>query len=201
MRELKECDFRAACDVTNPLCGENGASAVFGPQKGADAEMVLSMDKWLRRYAEIVKEKYPEADPMQPGTGAAGGLGFAFRTFLKAELESGVRIVLEETHMEQYIQESDIVVTGEGKLDRQTVMGKAPIGVAHLAKKYNKPVIAFAGAAAEDAVLCNKEGIDAFFPIVREAITEKEAMKKENAYRNMVLTSEQVFRLIHAIRT
>ena len=152
MPELKECRFRIACDVTNPLCGRNGASRIYGPQKGATPEMIEKMDEWLAHYADIVRESHPDADAARYGTGAAGGLGFAFSVFLNGELESGVKIVLDETELEKSIIDSDIVVSGEGRLDGQTVQGKAPIGVAHLAKKYKKTVIAFSGAVEETAV-------------------------------------------------
>lgn len=128
--------------------------------------------------------------------GAAGGLGFAFQTFLKGTLESGVKIILEETGVAELLQDADYVITGEGRLDGQTVQGKAPVGVAKLAKKYDKPVLAFSGSVAEGAEICNQEGIDAFFPIVRSAVNPEEAMKEENAVRNMADAVEQVFRLI-----
>ena len=117
--ELRDCTFRIACDVTNPLCGERGASAVYGPQKGATPEMVHQMDAWLERYAALAKETFPEADADFPGTGAAGGMGFAFRTFLGGRLNSGTRIVLDETHLEDYVKDADFVITGEGRLLRQ----------------------------------------------------------------------------------
>ena len=194
--ELKECHFKIACDVTNPLCGEQGCSAVFGPQKGATLSMVEEMDKWLMHYAALTKEKYPQSDRNKPGTGAAGGLGFAFLSYTNAVLESGVKIVLEETKLEEYIKNADIVITGEGRLDGQTVMGKAPIGVAGMAKKYGKRVLAFSGCTTEDAVLCNQHGIDAFFPILRSVTTLEEAMSPEKARENLAATVEQVFRLI-----
>lgn len=194
--ELKECHFKVACDVANPLCGEQGCSAVFGPQKGATPSMVEKMDKWLMHYAALTKEKYPQSDRNKPGTGAAGGLGFAFLSYTNAVLESGVKIVLEETKLEQYIKNADIVITGEGRLDGQTVMGKAPIGVAGMAKKYGKRVLAFSGCTTEDAVLCNHHGIDAFFPILRSVTTLEEAMSPEKARENLAATVEQVFRLI-----
>lgn len=197
--ELKECTFRIACDVTNTLCGEYGASAVFGPQKGATTEMTKMMDKWLESYAYLSKKKYNKANIRTPGTGAAGGLGFAFLTFTNSVLESGIKIVLEETALEDYIKDADIVITGEGRLDCQTVMGKAPIGVAGLAKKYNKMVIAFSGCVEENAVLCNEHGIDAFFPILRNVVSLSEAIDSNNAARNMTDTVEQVFRLIRRI--
>lgn len=196
MPELKECTFRIACDVTNTLCGKEGASAVYGPQKGADPGMVLQMDRWLADYAALSRKKYPRADMEQPGTGAAGGLGFAFLTYMDSKLESGIRIVLEETRLEEYVQHADIVITGEGRLDEQTAMGKAPVGVAEIAKKYQKKVIAFAGSVTEAAGVCNEKGIDAFFPILRKAVSLEEAMEQKNAEENMSAAAEQVFRLI-----
>lgn len=198
--ELASCSFRIACDVTNPLCGEQGSSAVFGPQKGADPEMIRQMDGWLADYAKIAKKNFPKADPEYPGTGAAGGLGFAFLTFTNAVLESGIKIVLDETRLEDYIREADIVVTGEGRLDGQTVMGKAPVGVAEIAKRYNKKVVAFAGSVAKDGGACNEHGIDAFFPILRGICTLQEAMDKDTAAQNLAGTAEQVFRLAKAMK-
>jgi len=195
--ELKECSFRIACDVTNPLCGERGCSAVYGPQKGATPEMVKEMDAWLSDYAKLVAEKYESADAEYPGTGAAGGMGFAFLAYTNAVLESGIKIILEETKLEDYVKDADIVITGEGRLDGQTAFGKAPIGVAKIAKKFDKTVLAFAGAVTKDAVVCNEHGIDAFFPILRRIQTLQEAMTPEIARDNMVTTVEQVFRLIN----
>ncbi len=196
--ELKDCFFKVACDVTNPLCGEVGCSAVFGPQKGATPEMVRQMDGWLARYAEIAAESFPNANAKTPGTGAAGGLGFAFLTFTNAVLESGIKIILDETRLEDYVKDADIVVTGEGRLDSQTAMGKAPIGVAEIAKKYDKKVLAFSGAVTKDAGVCNEHGIDAFFPILRGVVTLEEAMDHNNAEANMIAAVEQAFRLVKA---
>ncbi len=195
MEELKECTFRIACDVTNPLCGPLGASAVYGPQKGADPQMISELDGYLGHFALLAKGLRPSADPEVPGTGAAGGLGYAFLTFTNAVLESGIRIVMEETGLEEHVKNADLVVTGEGCLDGQTVQGKAPIGVAGLAKKYGKPVIAFSGIVKKDAAVCNEAGIDAFFPILRRVGTLEEAMNPKNARENLLETSEQVFRL------
>ena len=199
--ELRDCTFRIACDVTNPLCGEHGASAVYGPQKGATPEMVRQMDRWLADYAALAKKTFPEADAEFPGTGAAGGLGFAFLTFLGGRLNSGTRIVLDETHLEDYVKDADFVVTGEGRLDEQTMMGKAPSGVAKIAKRHGKTVIAFSGSVTEDAAACNAKGIDAFFPILRRVVTLQDAMDHETAAHNMANTVEQVFRLIRACIT
>ena len=197
--ELKECNFRVACDVKNPLCGKLGCSIVFGPQKGADLQMITLMDKWLEHYANVTSKKYfyKKINAKQEGTGAAGGLGFAFLAYMNATLESGIKIVLEETNLENYIKNADVVITGEGQLDGQTIFGKAPIGVAQIAKKYKKPVIAFSGSVKKDAILCNKYGIDAFFSILSEIQTLQDAMTLDVARENIILTVEQVFRLIN----
>lgn len=197
--ELKECYFKVACDVSNTLCGDQGCSAIFGPQKGATPSMIMQMDKWLADYAGLTQKKYPKANMNQAGTGAAGGLGFAFLSYMNASLESGIKIILDETKLESYVREADMVITGEGRLDGQTVMGKAPIGVANIAKKYGKTVIAFSGCVTEDAVVCNEHGIDAFFPILRTVTTLNDAMDSENARKNMVSAVEQVFRMINQL--
>ena len=194
--ELSQCSFHIACDVTNPLCGENGCSAVYGPQKGADPEMLRQMDQWMERYGDLAARTFPAADKEAPGAGAAGGLGFAFLTFLNGSLESGVGMVLKEINLKDDIRDADLVITGEGRLDAQTVMGKAPIGVAHLAKEYGKPVIAFSGAVTREAGLCNQHGIDAFFPIMRSVVSLQEALDPGEARINAADTAEQVFRLI-----
>ena len=196
--ELAECEFRVACDVTNILCGEEGCSAVFGPQKGATPSMIMQMDKWLEKYAALAEKKCTKINANQAGTGAAGGLGFL--SFTNAVLESGIKIVLEETSLEKYMENADIVITGEGRLDGQTAMGKAPVGVARLAKKHNIPVTAFAGSVTKEAIACNQNGIDAFFPILRGVTTLEDAMKPENAKANMADTVEQVFRLLNIRR-
>lgn len=198
--QLGECSFRVACDVTNPLCGELGCSAVYGPQKGATPEMIARMDRWMAHYAALAGQTHEKADPTRAGAGAAGGLGFAFLTFMNAVLEPGIQIVLEESGLEDAVRDADLVITGEGRLDGQTAMGKAPVGVARLAKKYGKPVIAFAGGVTKEAGACNEQGIDAFFPILRSVSTLQEAMKPENAKANMADALEQAMRLWRAAR-
>lgn len=194
--ELKECNFCIACDVKNVLCGENGCSAVYGPQKGATPDMIKDMDLWLDKYASLTKNVMPDSDANAPGTGAAGGMGFAFMAYLNGKLQSGIELVMQETELEKHITDADLVITGEGRLDGQSCMGKAPVGVAALAKKQNKTVVAFSGCVAEDAVACNEHGIDAFFPIIRKPCTLEEAMEVSNAYRNLKETAYQVFRLM-----
>lgn len=198
--ELKDCRFRIACDVNNPLCGELGASAVYGPQKGADPEMVSILDAALARFARITRETLGKDVANVPGTGAAGGLGYAFLAYLNGKLEPGIDIILDEIHLEQDVKNADFVITGEGKLDFQTAMGKAPIGVAKLAKKYGASVLAFAGGTTEDAWKCNEEGIDAYFSILRLPMAVEKAMEPETARGNMVCAAEQAFRLIRAAR-
>ena len=193
---VKNVPIVLACDVTNPLCGPNGCSAVYGPQKGASREDIVNMDRWMQAYAVLTARQFPHADPMVPGTGAAGGLGFAFLSYMNAVLEPGASIVLEETSLESFIQDSDIVITGEGRLDGQTAMGKAPIAVARLAKKYGKPVFAFSGCVTPDAIQCNDAGIDAFFPILRSICSLEEAMEPASARKNLSDTVEQVMRVV-----
>lgn len=199
LSELDECSFKIACDVNNPLYGKDGAAYVYGPQKGANAEIVEELDLGLINYAEVVKKELGIDIAQISGTGAAGGLGYAFLAFLNVKLESGIKIILDEIKLEEEIIDADYVITGEGKLDFQTAMGKAPIGVAKLAKKYGKKVIAFSGCITEDAIKCNDEGIDAYFSIVNTIISLSDAMDKQVARKNMIETTTQVFRLIKAI--
>ena len=199
IKGLDECTFKVACDVKNPLYGENGAAYIYGPQKGATEEIVKELDSGLKAFAEVVKNNLGKDLANVEGVGAAGGLGFGFLTFLNSNLESGVKIILDEINLEELIKESDLVITGEGRLDNQTAMGKAPIGVAKLAKKYNKKVIAFAGELTDDSKACNDNGIDAYFSIINKTMTLEETMKSENAKKNMTQTVEQVFNLIKAL--
>ena len=195
--ELEQCHFHIACDVENPLYGPAGCSCVFAPQKGAGPDTVALMDGWMTRYADIVCAWNPKADPKYPGAGAAGGLGFAFLSFTQASLKPGVDIVLEETNLEKYLQGADFVITGEGQLDGQTVMGKAPVGVAKLAAAHHIPVFAFSGAVRPEARKCNEHGIQAFFPILRSVVSIEEAMDIGNASANMADAVEQVFRVVN----
>lgn len=200
LKELDECNFKIACDVNNPLYGENGAAYIYGPQKGATEEIVKELDKGLKNFAEVVKKDLGKDIAHIEGAGAAGGLGFGFLGFLNSKLESGIKIILDEIKLEEVVKDADIVITGEGRLDNQTAMGKAPIGVAKLGKKHGAKVIAIAGCTTPDAVKCNEEGIDAYFSIVNKAMTIDEAMKKENATQNMIETTIQIFNLIKAVK-
>ncbi|MBE6731290.1 MAG: glycerate kinase [Ruminococcaceae bacterium] len=197
MKELKEAKFRIACDVKNPLCGEKGCSYIYGPQKGATKENIPLMDSYISHFADVAKTFNSEADKEFPGTGAAGGLGFAFKYFLKGELLPGAAIITESIKIEEDIKDADLVVTGEGRLDSQTVFGKAPSYISSISKKYGKPCIAFSGCVSDDAEICNEKGIDAFFPILRNVTTLDEALNKKNAFKNLENTAEQVMRLIN----
>lgn len=191
-----QCNFKIACDVTNPLCGENGATYIYGPQKGITEEQKETIDQAMSHFAQISS---PDRDYANfPGAGAAGGLGFAFLSYLNAALTPGVSLILDAIDLKKDLEHADVLVTGEGQLDGQTAMGKAPVGAAHLAKKVNPhmKVLAFAGAVTKDAVTCNDVGIDAFFPIVRGATTLENAMIPENARENLTASVEQVFRLL-----
>ena len=198
--ELANCRFRVACDVTNPLCGENGCSAVFSPQKGAKPDDIPKMDGWLANYAKLAKNAIPDCAPDYPGSGAAGGLGFALHSFLGAELVSGVELVLDVTRLEADIAASDLLVTGEGRLDSQTAMGKAPAGAARLAAKHNVNCIALTGSFGDGAYTCHDVGIDAYFPILRRVCTLDEAMQSDAAAANLTDSVEEIFRLIRAVR-
>lgn len=192
---LKECHFQIACDVKNPLCGETGAVWVYGPQKGVREEDKRIFDRKMQHFAEKTIEYTGTDHRLTKGAGAAGGLGFAFLSYLpNVELRPGIDIVIEATGLEQELKDADVVITGEGRLDAQTAMGKVPVGVARLAKRYGIKVLAFAGSVTRDAGECNSAGIDAFFPIVRGVTTLEEAMDPENAKENMALCVEQVFR-------
>lgn len=195
LKEIKECNFTIACDVKNPLCGVNGASMVFAGQKGADAKMASCLDELLFKFSQISCEFIKKDYSNIPGAGAAGGLGFAFVAFLNGTLKNGIEIILDTINLESDIRDCDIVVTGEGSLDSQTVMGKVPLGVAKISKKYNKPVIAIVGSIKEGANVCNLIGIDAYFSIINECCTLDNAICKSNSIKNIKNTTEQIFRL------
>ena len=196
--ELRECSFKIACDVTNPLCGTNGATYIYGPQKGVTEDLRDELDAAMAGYAQVTKTCIGTDHMESEGAGAAGGLGFAFLSYLHADLQPGIELVLEAVGMEKTMEGADLVFTGEGRLDGQTAMGKAPVGIAKLAKKHGAKVVALAGAVIEGAEKCNDSGIDAFFPILRRIVTLDEAMDPGTARENMIRTTEQVIRLAAA---
>ena len=192
---LRECKFRIACDVTNPLTGANGCSAIYGPQKGATPEIVSTMDGWIKNFGELSANFLKLEKKSAAGDGAAGGLGFAFRAYLRGELLPGVDLVLDALDIAEALKTADVVITGEGRLDSQTAQGKAPSGVAKLAKKLN-PKILTLGLGGSVADISDDARLDACFAILRAPMTLAEAMKKNIAAENISATTEQIIRLI-----
>lgn len=195
---VRRCRFTIACDVNNPLCGDRGCSAVYGPQKGADAACVREMDEMLSSYADAVKKFNPDSDRNASGAGAAGGLGFAFLSFLNSELVAGAELVIRANRLEEKISECDVVVTGEGRIDFQSAMGKAPYTVACLGKKYGKKVVAFCGAVGRESLDSISSVFDGVFPIATAAMSLEDAMDITKASKNLEFTARQVFNLINS---
>lgn len=172
---LPECRFNIACDVTNPLIGETGASAIFGPQKGASPQMVKQLDAALAHFASIIKQDLNIDVKDLPGAGAAGGLGAAFAAVLNGELKSGIGIITDLLNLEDKIKDADLVITGEGRIDHQSINGKVPVGVANIAKQYDVPVIGIAGSLGQDIQVVYDYGLDAVFSILNKICTLSEA--------------------------
>jgi glycerate kinase len=175
-RRVWDAEILVACDVTNPLTGPNGASAVYGPQKGATPEMVRQLDANLRHYAAVLQRDLGVEVETVAGAGAAGGLGAGLLAFCRAQLRRGVELVIHAVRLPERVQKADLVITGEGCLDFQTGFGKVPHGVAQVAKRYGKSVIALVGQLGEGAERCRQWGIDACFPILSKPMSEQEAM-------------------------
>ncbi|MGI6449354.1 MAG: glycerate kinase [Desulfitobacteriia bacterium] len=191
---LKCVPVTVICDVDNPLCGERGASAVYGPQKGATPEMVQHLDRCLAHYAQVIKEQLGVDILNIPGAGAAGGLGGGLLAFTKAELKSGTEAVLETIKFDDMVKDYDLVVTGEGRIDAQSAYGKVPKGVGVRAQSHGKPVIAIVGSLGSGAEIMHQFGIKAIIPITCRAMTLDEAVA--DAYNLVVQASERAFRLI-----
>jgi glycerate kinase len=173
---LKDVEFVVACDVSNPLCGERGASAVYGPQKGATPEMVEQLDGNLRHYAEKIKTQLGMDIVDTPGAGAAGGLGAGLIVFCGASLKSGIETVLDVVEIDKHLPTADFVITGEGKIDSQSIYGKVPVGVGQRVKKYNKPVLAIVGDIGQGAQAVYEYGVDGIMSTVNKAMPLSEAM-------------------------
>lgn len=195
---IENVQIEIACDVTNPLCGPKGASHVFGPQKGATPEMTAELDANLLHYADVIKSQLNKDIVNIPGAGAAGGLGAGLMVFLNGVLKKGIELVIEYTGLEEKVKESDMVWTGEGSIDYQTQFGKTPLGVAMIAQKLNKPVIAFAGRIGDGIETLYGQGIDAIFGIMPGASTLEEALQQGPT--NMERASENVMRLMMAVK-
>ena len=191
---LKQTEIIIASDVNNPLCGENGASYVFAPQKGASPEMVKILDQNLKHFADLVEATLNIEKQNIGGAGAAGGLGFGLMAFAGAGIRSGVEIVIEETQLAEKIAQADYVFTGEGGIDFQTKFGKTPFGVAQVAKRLNKPVIAFAGYVGEGVEELYDEGFTAILGIVVGACDLQTALK--NGEKNLERCCESVVRMM-----
>jgi len=190
---IKECKITVACDVDNPLCGLNGASHVFGPQKGADEKMIKILDDNLSNYAYVIKKDLNIEIKNVPGAGAAGGLGGGLLAFFNAELKSGIDIVIETTNLEEIIKDADLVITGEGMIDYQTAFGKTPFGVARVARKYNIPVIAIAGGVGKGSEKLYDKGFTSIFSIVDRPMQLEEAI--ENASILLEKAIERIMRI------
>jgi glycerate 2-kinase len=187
---LREIDIEVACDVDNPLTGPKGASAVFGPQKGATPEMIEILDRALSHFAGVIRRQFGIDVAPIPGAGAAGGMGAALLAFFNVRLRPGIEIVIEAAGLEDALRDADLVITGEGRIDSQTLCGKTPIGVARLAKHHGKPVIAIAGSLAPDAGAVHAHGIDAIFSSVSRICSMEEAL--DGAAENLRLTSRNI---------
>ena len=194
-QSIKDSEFLIACDVDNPLFGENGAAHVYGPQKGADEAAVEALDAGLRSFAGVVSKSLGKELCSERGAGAAGGLGFGFVSFLNATLKPGIDIITEEIGLDRDMKDAELVITGEGRLDFQSSMGKTPCGVAKIAASYGVPVIALAGGISPCAGGCNERGIGAFFCILNEPMSLERAMEKETATQNLARVAEQAVRL------
>jgi len=183
----RDVKITVASDVTNPLCGPDGASFVYAPQKGASPEACLEMDGWLKNFASVC-----EFDPYEPGTGAAGGMSFALKNFLGASIESGADIVLRITGAEDLIRECDVVVTGEGRMDSQTVNGKGPFKVMKLGLKYKKPVYGITGLLGDGYEKCLEAGFERIMPLVVPTMVKEEAIKSASETARVLFAQPKI---------
>ena len=189
--DLKQCEFTVACDVDIPLCGENGCSKIFAPQKGAGPKDIADMDLWLLHYAELTQKVMKDANPNYPGSGAAGGMGYALKSYLDATLKPGIDIVISALGLEKEISDADIIITGEGKIDSQTARGKVVSGISHIAKKYGKRVMAFCGATD---VTPDAAGVDEIYAVTPEDMPLEVAMQPDIAAKNIEEAAERLFK-------
>lgn len=191
---IKKVTIKAACDVDNPLIGNEGASAVFAPQKGASLEDVKRLDEALTHYAKVIEKQLGIKIAYRKGAGAAGGLGAGIMAFLNAELQKGIELVLDAIHFDKILLDADLVITGEGKIDGQTIFGKTPIGVAKRAKKRGIPVIALCGIIGEGYESVYEHGIDAVLSITNGVVSLEDALKQGSA--NLERVSENIAKML-----
>ena len=192
---LNGVEIIVACDVSNPLIGANGASVIYGPQKGASPEMVKNLDDNLKHLGKILEDKFKIAIIDVPGAGAAGGLGAGLLAFTNAKLQAGFEIVKTETNLENAIINSDLIITGEGKIDAQTINGKTPYGVAQIAFKYNKPLIGVAGYLGNGYTELYQHGFTAIFPLANGPISLAESI--DNTPQLLIELGEKLGRLLN----
>lgn len=189
-KRLKACRIEVACDVTNPLTGEKGATAVFGPQKGATPEMIVTLDNALAHYAQVIARDLDIDVLNLSGGGAAGGMGAALYAFCGAQLRQGIEIVTDALHLADQVADADLVITGEGRIDSQTIHGKVPVGVANVAKRFNRPVIGIAGSLMADVGVVHEHGIDAVFSVIYTICSLEDAL--ENASENVRMAARNI---------
>lgn len=192
---IKESRFTAACDVQNPFFGKDGAAFIFAPQKGADQEMVLRLDSAMQQLAEVIGKHTGKDISLYQGAGAAGGMGGSLSAFFNAELKPGIQLLLDTLHFSEKIKDADLIITGEGKSDRQTLMGKVPWGILEEARKQKIPVILLSGSI-EDVHELNNAGFQGVFSITPSPISLKQAMNPTIAKANIRRAAEQIFRII-----
>lgn len=193
--ELFQSSFLLASDVTNPLCGSQGATAIYGPQKGVDETLYPLLDQSLYHYSQLISQKIGIDVSKQPGTGAAGGLGFAFLALLNAQMQSGIDLVLEKNDMEATLQTANLLITGEGCIDEQSAMGKALSGLCKLAKQYHVPVIGIGGSVKKEAENLHELGMSAYFSIQMAPHSLQEALTKSLTLKQLAFTTRQIVRL------
>lgn len=194
MPELKQSSFLLASDVTNPLCGPQGATAIFGPQKGVDEKLYPILDQSLNHYSQLISQKIGIDVSNYPGAGAAGGLGFAFLALMKAKMQPGIDLVLEKSKMEMVLKTADLLITGEGCIDGQSAMGKAVSGLCKLAKKHQVPVIGIGGSVKEEAENLHEIGMTAYFSIQMAPHSLQEALTKSLTIKQVAFTTRQIIR-------
>lgn len=191
---MADCTFEVACDVDNPLLGDRGATAIFGPQKGATAEQKVTLENALTHLADVIVAGGFADQREEKGAGAAGGMGFGMMTFMQASFRPGIDIVVEATKLKDAVKGADLVITGEGRIDSQTIFGKTPIGVAKTAKIYDIPVIGIAGSISDDVAVVCEHGIDAVFSIMPRVMTLQEAFA--GAEKNVTFTAKNIATLL-----
>ena len=179
-----------ACDGTNPVSEKDGGTAVVGPQKGAAPEMVVTLDNARAKYARVIARDLDMDVLSLAGGGAAGGMGAALYAFCGAELRQGIEIVTDALHLADHVADADLVITGEGRIDSQTIHGKVPVGVAKVAKRFNKPVIGIAGSLTADVGVVHDHGIDAVFSVIYTICSLEDAL--ENASKNVQMAARNI---------